>query len=172
MRVWRCWTSLAIVLLSACSSNLPAIAPLPDVELERFTGRWYVHGSIPTLLERNAYNAVEHYAHPEGNRIATTFTFNAGALDGPPKTYTSTGFVNKKVAAKWGMQFIWPFRAEYLIAYLDEAYSQAIVARSKRDFVWIMTRSPEISEQAYARLVERVVAMGYDVTKLRQIPHG
>ena len=45
--------------------------------------------------------------------------------------------------AVWGMQFIWPIKAEYVISYLDAGYSETIIARSKRDYAWIMARTPE-----------------------------
>jgi len=40
------------------------------------------------------------------------------------------------------MQFLWPFKAEYLIAYVDPDYSETIIARNNRDYVWIMARTP------------------------------
>jgi apolipoprotein D and lipocalin family protein len=67
-------------------------------------------------------------------------------------------------------QFIWPIKAEYLICYLDPDYRTVIVGRSKRDYVWIMARAPAVPEPVYRNLVERVVALGYDVDKLRKVP--
>ena len=69
------------------------------------------------------------------------------------------------------MQFIWPIKAEYLIAYLDEAYTQTIIARNARDYVWIMARTPTISDMDYNRLILKVADLGYDIRKLRKVPH-
>ncbi|MGB7816350.1 MAG: lipocalin family protein [Methylotenera sp.] len=69
------------------------------------------------------------------------------------------------------MQFIWPIKAEYLITYLDDAYTQTIIARNARDYVWIMARSPHLSEEEYATLTKKVADMGYDISKLRKVPH-
>jgi len=63
--------------------------------------------------------------------------------------------------AVWGMQFIWPIKAEYVIAYLDESYQITIVGRSKRDYVWIMARVPCLDDAVYADLLSRVMALGY-----------
>src|SRR4051812_1334088 len=87
---------LLLALVQACST-VPR-EPLPhaqSVDVERFMGDWYVIASIPTRLEREAYNAVERYELEPDGRIATTFTFNKGALDGPVKRMTPTGFVGK-----------------------------------------------------------------------------
>ena len=51
--------------------------------------------------------------------------------------------------AIWGMQFVWPIKAEYLIAFLDADYTQTVIARSSRDYVWLMARTPTVSDADY-----------------------
>lgn len=160
-------------LLTGCAShNLPAINPVAQVNLEKFMGDWYVIAAIPTAIETEAYNAVESYQLNQDGTIATTFTFNKGSLDGKIKTYHPKGFVVPNSGnARWGMQFVWPIKAEFLIAYLDDQYTQTIIARNARDYVWIMARSPNISNQDCENLTRQVAALGYDVSKLRKVPH-
>ena len=74
--------------------------------------------------------------------------------------------------ALWGMQFIWPIKAEYRIAYLNEDYSQTVIARNARDYVWIMARTPTINESDYEKLTKFVANLGYDLSKLRKVPHS
>jgi apolipoprotein D and lipocalin family protein len=149
--------------------------PLPiagNVDLERFMGEWYVIANIPTPIERDAWSAVETYRLKPDGTIATTFTYNKGGFDGPRKTVTSTGFVrDTKTNAVWGMQFIWPVKAEYVITWLDEDYTQTIIGRNKRDYVWVMARKPMISAADYNALTERIRILGYDISKLRRVPH-
>jgi apolipoprotein D and lipocalin family protein len=164
--------SLGLLLLGGCSSApRSTITVVPQVDLPRFMGDWYVIAHIPTFIEKNAYNAVERYdLRPDGT-IATTFTFREGGFDGEPKRYTPTGFVRDATHARWGMQFVWPIKAEFLIAYLDPGYTQTVIARSARDYVWIMARTPTIPEEDFQRHVERLRAWGYDTAKLRRVPH-
>ena len=70
------------------------------------------------------------------------------------------------------MQFIWPIKSEFLIAHLDEGYTQTIIARNARDYVWIMARTPQISDEVYATMRKKVADMGYDITQLRKVPHN
>ena len=171
--MWRAFGALALVpLLAACSSmpTLPPVKTVPQVELPRFMGDWYVLGSIPTFIEKQAYNAVESYRLDPDGTIATTFTFRKGAFDGPKKRYTPKGFVRDSSNAVWGMQFVWPVKAEYLINYVNDDYTQTIIARSKRDYVWVLARSPRISDADYAALITRVRELGYDVSQLRRVP--
>jgi apolipoprotein D and lipocalin family protein len=158
------------LMLSACSST-PAIPVAERVDLERFMGDWYVIANIPTPPEKGAHNAVESYRLDQDGSIATTFTFREGAFDGPEKVMRPRGFVRDRTSnAVWGMQFVWPIKAEYLIAHVDADYTETIIARSRRDYVWIMARTPQISEADYARLTRKVADLGYDMSKLERVP--
>lgn len=165
----------AVAVLAGCavSPEKVTVPAVKQVELARFMGPWYVIANIPTFIETEAYNAVESYElNPDGT-IHTTFTFNKGALDGPPKQYEPKGFVVPGTGnAIWGMRFVWPIKAEYVISHVDASYSETIIARSSRDYVWIMARTPSISAERYQSLVEKVGALGYDVGKLRKVPHN
>jgi apolipoprotein D and lipocalin family protein len=68
------------------------------------------------------------------------------------------------------MQFIWPIKAEYRIVYLDESYQNTIIARNARDYVWLMSRNPSMSDEVYKGFVEQIKNMGYDTNKLVKIP--
>jgi apolipoprotein D and lipocalin family protein len=157
--------------LTACQS-LPPIQTVPQVDLPRFMGKWYVIAAIPTFIEKDPYHPIEQYQKNADGSIATTFSFHQGGFDGPLKVYQPTGYVVPDSGnAAWKMQFIWPFKSEYLIAYLSDDYQHTIIARNKRDYVWLMSRSPDIDAQTYGELVSKIEGMGYDISKLRVFPH-
>lgn len=160
--------------MSGCSSvpDKP-ITTVDYVDIERFMGDWYVIASIPTFIEKEAYNAIESYRLSDNGSIATTFTFRKGGYDGDLKKYTPTGFIRDEESnAVWGMQFIWPFKAEYRIVYLDTDYSLTVIGRNKRDYVWIMARTPEIPDEDYDRLLKLLSDEGYDVDEIRRVPQN
>lgn len=159
------------LLLGACASKGPEMNTVDYVDLERFMGDWYVIANIPTFLEKGAHNAVETYALNDDGTVATTFVFRDGSFDGEKKRYTPKGYVRDDgTNAHWGMRFIWPIKADYRIVYLDKEYSQTIIARQKRDFVWIMARTPEIPQEDYDKLIEFAASIGYDVSKIQRVP--
>lgn len=164
---------LAIALLGvACSSHGTRPLPRPaSVDVPRFMGDWYVIAHIPSWPERHAYDAVESYRLRPDGRIQTTFTYRNGSFDAPRKAMHPVGTVARHGGgAVWGMQFVWPIQAEYVIAWLDPNYQQTIVARSKRDYVWYMARTPQVSDADYQKALQRIAAMGYDIGKLRRVP--
>ena len=166
--------ALAVILsltLVACAGSGPEMKTVDSVDLERFMGDWYVIANIPTFLEKGAHNAVETYEMNEDGTIATRFTFRDGSFDGKKKEYNPKGFIRDTGSnALWGMRFIWPIKADYRIVYLNDEYTQTIIGRQKRDFVWIMAREPNISEADYGMLLGVVESLGYDVTRVERVP--
>ena len=142
------------------------------VDLNRFMGKWYVIANIPTFIEKDAFNAVEHYQMDKDGTIATTFTFNKGSLDGPLKEYNPRGFIRDEQSnAVWGMQFFWPFKAEYRIIYLAEDYSTTVIGRTKRDYFWVMARAPSLPEEQYASIMKFLQEQGYDISQVQKVVH-
>jgi apolipoprotein D and lipocalin family protein len=161
---------ISAMALSACSTS-PPLRTVPQVDLERFMGDWYVIANIPTFIERKAHNAVESYELIDHKQVATTFRFNQGSFDGPVKTYRPTGFVGDDPSnAIWGMQFIWPIKADYRITYLTPDYGITVIARQKRDYVWVMARKPQLTDAERKAVEDHVAGLGYDLAELRYVP--
>lgn len=159
------------LLIVGCAHSLPRLKTVEQVDIKRYMGPWYVIACIPTFIETKAYNAIEEYQLLPDGSINTIFTFNKGGFNGPKKRYNPRGFIVDKVNnSTWGMRFIWPFKAEFLITYLNEDYSQTIIGRNKRDYFWIQARTPKIPEADYQSLLSMLAAQGYDVTKVRKVP--
>ena len=164
---------LATVLpLFGCSNHAP-MATVDYVDIDRFMGDWYVIANIPTFIEVDAHNAVETYARNEDGSIATTFTFHDGGFDGELKEYNPTGYIkDENTNALWGMQFIWPIKADYRIVYLDHDYTKTVIGREARDYVWVMARRPVLSQEEYDEIVKFVGSIGYDVGKINRVPQN
>jgi apolipoprotein D and lipocalin family protein len=163
---------LTLFVFTGCQTmTYPPLKTVDHVNLQRFMGDWYVVASIPTWIEHGAHNAVESYRLNDDGTIATTFTFRAGDFDGERKRYTPTGFVfDTNSNAVWGMQFIWPIKADYRIVDLDPTYSTTVIGREKRDYVWIMARKPEIPEPRMKKLLTLLAEQGYDTSRIQKVP--
>lgn len=165
--------ALALALLPACATTPMKTAD--HVDIPRFMGDWYVLAHIPAPQEKEAWNAVESYRLEDGKKdvVETTFTFRQGAFDGPLETMRPTGHVKEGGGAEWGMRFYWwqgPFLFEYLVVHVDPEYRETVIGRSARDYVWVMARTPTVTESDWARLTGIVKDAGYDLAKLRKVP--
>ena len=165
----------AAAMLTACQSmaTSPERPPLEleaSVDIPRFMGDWYVIAAIPTFIEKDVFGSKENYRLESDGTIATTFSFHAGAADGPLREYRSKGFVLQPGGAVWGQQYIWPIKADYRISYVAPDYSQTVITREKRDYVWIMARTPTIGAADLDRLIAIAVRQGYDAARILRVP--
>lgn len=162
-----------LLLINATSAWTQPPLPLSkNFDLQRFMGKWYVIANIPTPFEKDAYAATEEYQVVAERKIATTYRYRKGSLDGEVKEMRPTAYVSEDQAAVWKMQFIWPFKSDYRVMYVDSAYSMAIVGREKRDYVWLMSRKPLMHVQNFKDGVRRIADAGYDTSLLRIVPHS
>jgi apolipoprotein D and lipocalin family protein len=162
---------IAVIFTTGCAHTPPTIPPVAKVDLQRFMGDWYVIANIPSYPEREAYNAVESYELKNDGRIMTTFRYRKGSFDAPVKMMHPVGHVVPGTSnAVWDMQVYWPIKAEYVIVGLNDDYSQTIIGRSKRDYAWVMSRTPTISQHDYDAAVAKLKALGYKLDDLRKVP--
>ena len=174
-RMW--WVVTLACLLTGCahlsptaSSKVPLVV---DVDLQRYAGDWYLIAHIPTSRDVEAHNATENYVLRADGRMGITYRNRLGGFDGRHKLMTPVAkVVENSGNALWGVRFgwYWPFWYEYRIAHVEPDYSVAIVARSKRDFVWLFSRSPQMSDTALAGYAALMKSWGYDVSALQRVP--
>ena len=168
-----CFALCLPVMLSVGCQSTNELPTETHVDLDSFMGTWYVVAYTPILVDGDAHNATEHYALEKDGRIATTYQFRKGAFDGPLKTIRPTGFVrNAETNAEWGMQFIWPFKASYLIIHYDEEMGETIVAHPNRKYAWVMLRKPCFEAETYDRLLQMLIGEGFDSEKIKRLPHN
>ncbi len=166
------WRPLRAFLKSPGAAAHPPLATAASVDIERFMGAWCVVANIPTVMERDAFSAIETYTLNDDGTVTTHCSFNKGSYSGVKKTYTSTGYIDSRGnGAIWQMQLFGMIRADFRVVYVSDDYHYAIIGREKRDYVWILSRTSDLPPEDYFDLVRRVREQGYDTNRLRDVPH-
>lgn len=167
-----------MLLLSACASSpLPPLMGMQEpLDLQRFMGDWYVLAFIPIDLpfisEKGAHNGMESYRLTADGTIETTYTFRDGGFDGPARRMTPSARVaNPPVNTEWKMKFFWFLPAgDFLIIDRDEAYTRAVITVPDRRWVWLLARTPSVSEAGFQAMVTVLADNGFDTSMLRKVP--
>ena len=155
-------------LMMACGRDFRTVK---KVDLQSFMGDWYVIAILPNFIEKNAYNGIESYQlNPDGT-IGVTYTFFKGGPQGKKKVMHPLGKVfDRQSNAHWKMRLIKPFWSDYLIVDLAPDYRYTVIGVPNRKFVWIMSRTPDLSDEDYSAIIKRLAAMGYKTDKIRKMP--
>ena len=164
----------ALVLLCGCMTTAQKKAPLKTVDhvdLARFMGDWYVIGTIPWIVEKNNVGTMDIYKMRPDGRIDITYAFHKKDLSAKRQEMYAIGTVlDKQSNARWGVQFFWPFKAPYLVIDLAPDYSTTTIGYPSRDLIWIMARTPTLSESVYQSLLKNASSQGYDIQRIVKVP--
>jgi len=159
---------IALSLLMGCRKDFTTVE---RVELDKFMGSWYVIAILPNFMEKNAANGIETYTLLEDGTIGVTYKFRKGGINGKEKLLTPHGKVYNKVSnAEWRMQLLKPFWSPFLIVDLAEDYRYTAIGVPNRKFVWIMSRTPQMSESDYAGVIAKLQQEGYNTSKIVKMP--
>ena len=55
---------------------------------------------------------------------------------------------------------------DYWVIDLDADYQLAAVSDAKREYLWVLSRTPQVTAKTYDALLERLQAQHFDVQKL------
>lgn len=167
---------LGIASLCGCSVTSGKHSPLrtvANVDLPRFMGPWYVIGTIPWVVEKNNVGTMDIYKPRADGKIDITYVFHRKKLSAKREEMHALGtVVDKKTNARWGVQFIWPFQAPYLVIDLAPDYSTTIIGHPSRDLIWIMARTPTLPDATYKSLLRNACWQGYDTNRIVKVPQS
>ena len=165
--------SVFLALLSGCASppvNRASAAPLatvPQVDLDRYAGRWYEIARLPNSFEENCEGVTADYARRADGLIDVVNTCRVGSPAGKSKVAKGRARVaDPQTNAKLEVSFFGPFWGDYWIIDLAEDYSLAIVSEPKGRYLWVLSRTPTIADETRAAALARLEAQGFDVSKL------
>ena len=159
--------------MAACSTTpkRPPLQTVKSVDLPRFMGEWYVIGTIPWVVEKDNVGTMDIYELRKDGKIGIRYVFHKKSLEAPRQEWKAVGrVVNTKSHAEWAVQFIWPFEAPFLVVGLKENYRQCVIGHPSRDLVWIMSRTPTMSDKDYSNTIRELAQQGYDPKRIIRVP--
>lgn len=164
---------LVITLMLAGCTGLPdQVYPVEDFDIDRYLGKWYEIARLDHRFERGLSNVSAEYSLRDDGLIAVT---NSGLdtntnewkrIEGKAKPVDDSTKGHLKVS------FFGPFYGSYVIFELDEsAYSHAFVAGYNKSYLWLLSRTPDVSTELRERFVKRASELGFDVAELIFVEH-
>ena len=167
--------TLALGLLSGCAAStterlgLPPLTTVPAVDLAKYAGTWYEIASYPQSFQKGCTATTANYsARPDGE-IKVVNRCRKPSLEGEEDTAEGRARVVDKVTnAKLEVSFFRPFWGDYWIIQLAPDYSYAVVGHPGRDYLWILSRTPQMEEAVYTGILEKLKEQGYELSRLQK----
>lgn len=149
--------------------NFTQYPVMPEqLDLHKYSGKWYVIGTIPTRFDKDWNYITETYTirHDGTIDIYTTYK-KPGSPD--KKELRSKGFpLKEENNLKWKVQFFWPFKVDYLIEEIAKDYSYVVIGHPRKKFLYIMSRNSSMDPLNYNAIVKRCKEKGYNTSEIRK----
>ncbi|MBQ9638837.1 MAG: lipocalin family protein [Bacteroidales bacterium] len=136
--------------------------PVAALDLQRYLGDWYELARFDHSFERGLDFCKANYALREDGKIAVT---NTGIKDSKPKTSNGKAKTTD-TPALLRISFLGPFYSDYRVMLLDADYRWARVGNKSADYLWILSRTPELPKKTLGTILSESQRRGYDTSKL------
>ncbi len=155
-------------LLPGCGGKPADLPVMEQVDLARYTGLWYEIARLPAFFQRGCYDATAFYALNDDSTMAV---LNRCLRDGASREIAGTATPVDATQARLKVRFdSWFTRllpaGDYWIVHVDADYQRAVVGTPDRDYLWLLARTPEISNSDYRHMVEIAAGLDFPVDEL------
>ena len=171
-----------LLLAAACAFAAPAPGAAADVppatvarvDLQRYAGRWYEVARFPNRFQDHcAGDVVASYTlRPDGRiDVVNACRTHDGAVDqasGVVRPANGDG-TNAKLEVRFAPAFLSWLPAvwgDYWVLALADDYSWAVVGDRSRKYLWLLSRTPTVSDERFAQMEGEAASRGYDVKRL------
>jgi len=138
--------------------------PVTGFDSEKYLGTWYEVARLDHSFERELSHVSATYTRREDGKITV---LNQGYKASSQKTKTAKATGHLKVS------FFGPFYGDYIIFDLDKtAYSRAYISGGKDNYLWLLSRTPTITESVRRDFLAKSKALGYETDSLIWVDHS
>lgn len=159
--------SAFILVLGACTSAPDGIRAVDNFDISRYTGKWYEIARLDHGFERGLTEVSADYSLRDDGGVKV---INRGFAADKNEWKTAEGkayFVKDTGTGHLKVSFFGPFYGAYVIFELDKAdYQYAYIAGPNRDYLWLLARTPTISNAQKQDFVKQASNYGFATNEL------
>lgn len=175
--------SLAVMALSMTAQATAAPAALPPVntiatlDVPRYMGTWYEIAKFANRFQAKctANTRAQYLVQTDGSVqvLNSCMTADGSTIDALGQALQVGPTTSPKLRVRFApaslswLPMVW---GDYWVIDLDTHYQLAAVSDAKREYLWVLSRTPQVDTKAYGALLERLKAQHFDVQKLEPTP--
>lgn len=162
-----------LIIFTSCKAQNTMIdkTVVKDLKIERYLGKWYEISRYDHRFERGLVGVTATYSLRADGKIKVVNSGYKDSLNGKFSQAVGKAKIPNPDSepAKLKVSFFWFFYGDYYVMELDENYQWAVIGSSSDNYLWILSRSPQMNESLYGEILNRLVNRGYDVSKLIKV---
>jgi len=158
---------LLAIGLAGCLGVPDGVEPVKGFEIDRYMGKWYEIARLDHRFERGLSNVTAQYSMRDDGGVRV---INRGFKTAKGKWDEAEGkayFVDDPTVGMLKVSFFGPFYGAYNVIALDkEDYQWSLVAGPDTDYLWILSREPQLDKAIFDKLVALAASLGFDTDEL------
>ena len=165
---------LSLSLLS-CSEQIEGLKVVQNIDSNQYLGSWYEIARFDHSFERDLQNVTAKYIKNEDGTIKVINRgFNVKKnewkeAEGKAR-FVDAANADGTFSGKLEVSFFGPFYAPYNIIELDKPYYNYVMVTSGKDYLWILSRTPQLAYPIKQQLIAQAKALGFATEKLIYVP--
>ncbi|MBU2873942.1 lipocalin family protein [Marinobacter salexigens] len=168
-----CFTLSCMLMLAGCTGVPKGIEPVTGLNADRYLGKWYEIARLDHSFEEGLSRVTAEYELQDDGSIKVT---NRGYDAEVGEWSIAEGravFVDSESAGHLKVSFFGPFYASYVIFELDtDEYQYAFITGYNRDYLWFLSRTPDVSDEEIARFKKVAQRAGFELEALVIVDHS
>ena len=164
---------LTMGLHAGAASAAEALATIPALDVQRYMGTWYEIAKFPNDFQKKCVgDTTATYSLREDGRVRVvnrcrTKDGGAEVAEGLARQIGSATSPRLEVRfAPAILSFLPMVWGDYWVIDLDQDYQLSAVSEPRREYLWILSRRPQVDAAAYEALLARLRAQGLDTSRL------
>ena len=157
---------LILTALSACTGMPEGVEPVTGFDKSRYLGTWHEIARLDHSFERDLVDVKAEYSLRDDGAVRV---INSGTDSETGERKVAEGhakFVGDDGTAHLKVSFFGPFYGSYIVFELDPDYRYAFVAGYNTNYLWLLARETNISEDIRKRFTDRAGDLGFAVDDL------
>ena len=167
----------AAALAAGQTARRPGVTPIPAIDLPRYMGTWYEIAKYPNRFQKQCagFTTASYRLQPDKTvEVVNRCRRADGRFEDVTGTARQVGAPDSPVlkvrfAPAW-LSFLPQVWGDYWVIDLDPDYQLVAVSEPGREYLWILSRTPTVPQQAYAALLARLERQGFDLAKVQVTP--
>ena len=156
-----------LLMTLCCMAGTIDNSTVKSLDLKRFLGSWYEIARYDHWFERGMERTKASYKLREDGKIEV---LNTGIKNGKPKESKGKAKLTD-TPALLRVSFFGPFYSDYRVMLIDKDYQYALIGSSSDSYLWVLSRSPKLTEDVKNLILKEAKRRGYDTSKLIWVKH-
>lgn len=163
----------AVAIQSPGYAQESSVKTIPSLDVPRYLGTWYEIAKFPNWFQRKCLSNTQavYSVRPDGNlKVLNSCKTADGEISQAEGTARQVGGLDSpklevRFAPAW-LSFLPMVWGDYWIIDLDPQYQVAAVSDPRREYLWILSRTPQLDKKVYDALLQRLQDQQFDIRKL------